>query len=89
MPSNLLRLRPSNQLVNLIEKYGNRFILLFAQLKSLDEGINLLLFFVLVEDMNIIDFKVYFLQYEEWKKEFLKHLYPKWQENCKKTSWNF
>lgn len=51
--------------MNLIEKYGDRFILLFSQLKTLDEGINLLLFFVLVEDMNIIDFKVYFLQYEE------------------------
>lgn len=65
MPSNLLRLRPFSRLVNLIEKYGNRFILLFIQLKTLDEGINLLLFFVLVEDMNIIDFKVYFLRYEE------------------------
>jgi len=39
--------------VNLIEKYDNEFILLFNQQKILDKRINLLPFFVLVEDMNI------------------------------------
>lgn len=88
MPSNLFR-EAFSQVVNLIERYDNKFILLFSQLKTLDRGINLLPFPLLV-DMSIMISECVFINnpFSSMRNRG-RNFSGTCIQNCKKTSWNF